>query len=120
MSHRHQDQQPRPQAAPPRLAVATGSIQESPVAKKGPADGGLDRLPQFRVLLHNDPVNEMVFVVETICDLTPLQPQRATAVMLEAHHTGVALLLTTHRERAELYVEQFRSKNLTVTIEPAE
>ena len=34
--------------------------------------------------------------------------------------TGVALLLTTHKERAELYQEQFQSKGLTVTIEPAE
>ena len=36
-----------------------------------------------------------------------------------AHNTGLALLLTTHRERAELYVEQFHSKKLTVTIEAA-
>ena len=38
----------------------------------------------------------------------------------ECHETGVALLLVTHKERAELYREQFQSKNLTVTIEPAE
>ena len=31
-----------------------------------------------------------------------------------------SLLLTTHKERAELYQEQFTSKGLTVTIEPAE
>jgi ATP-dependent Clp protease adapter protein ClpS len=40
--------------------------------------------------------------------------------MMEAHTTGVALVLTTHRERAELYQEQFKSRRLTVTIEPAE
>jgi ATP-dependent Clp protease adaptor protein ClpS len=34
--------------------------------------------------------------------------------------SGVALVLVTHKERAELYVEQFASKRLTVTIEPAE
>ena len=33
---------------------------------------------------------------------------------------GVALLLVTHKERAELYADQFQSKGLTVTIEPAE
>lgn len=80
----------------------------------------VDHLPQFRVLLHNDVKNDMVYVVETLCDLTPLMPQRAAAVMLEAHRTGVALVLVTHRERAELYVDQFQSKSLVVTIEPAE
>jgi hypothetical protein len=29
-------------------------------------------------------------------------------------------VLVTHKERAELYVDQFKSKSLTVTIEPAE
>jgi hypothetical protein len=40
--------------------------------------------------------------------------------MDEADKTGVALLLTTHKERAELYKDQFESKGLTVTIEPDE
>ena len=31
-----------------------------------------------------------------------------------------AALLTTHKEKAELYQEQFQSKGLTVTIEPAD
>ena len=39
----------------------------------------------------------------------------------EAHETGVALLLVTHKERAELYQDQFESKGLTtVTIQPDE
>jgi ATP-dependent Clp protease adapter protein ClpS len=40
-------------------------------------------------------------------------------VTIEAHETGVALLLVTHKERAELYCEQFRSKSLKVTMEEA-
>ena len=62
----------------------------------------------------------MGFVVETIVQLTPLNEQEAVGRMKEADKTGVALLLTTHKERAELYQEQFTSKGLTVTIEPAE
>ena len=42
------------------------------------------------------------------------------AEVVEADDTGVALILTTHKERAELYQEQFTSKGLVVTIEPAE
>jgi ATP-dependent Clp protease adaptor protein ClpS len=74
--------------------------------------------PPYKVILHNDDVNEMGYVVETIVNLTPLKPEQAVEKMLEAHRTGVTVLLVCHRERAELYEEQFRSCRLTVTIEP--
>lgn len=90
--------------------AATG-VQES--------TGKLEELPPYRVLLHNDDTSDFVHVIETLVDLTPLTPQRATSVMMEAHKSGVALVLLTHKERAELYVDQFRSKLLKVTIEPA-
>lgn len=77
-------------------------------------------LPPWKVLLHNDDKNEIHFVVRTIVELTPLQETAAVQCTVEAHKTGVALLLTTHKERAELYRDQFQSKSLTVTIEPAE
>lgn len=77
----------------------------------------VDRLPPFKVLLHNDHHNEMMSVVRTITELTPLPRSRAFLVMVEAHTRGVALLLVTHRERAELYREQFASKRLKVTVE---
>ena len=51
--------------------------------------------------------------------LTPLSKEDAVHRMLEAHQRGLALLLTTHQERAELYVDQFLSRRLVVTIEPA-
>ncbi|MCC6682377.1 MAG: ATP-dependent Clp protease adaptor ClpS [Phycisphaeraceae bacterium] len=77
------------------------------------------QLPPYRVLLHNDEQNEMLYVVQTIVSLTPLPLRDAAAKMLEAHRRGLSLLLTTHLERAELYVLQFARRNLTVTIEPA-
>ncbi len=77
-------------------------------------------LPPWKVLLHNDDQNDMLFVVEAIVSLTPLNQEAAAVRTLEAHQSGLALLLTTHKERAELYQEQFQSKGLTVTIEPAE
>jgi ATP-dependent Clp protease adaptor protein ClpS len=77
-------------------------------------------LPPWKVLLHNDEINEIDYVVETVRMLTPLPKEDAINRTLEAHRTGVALLLTTHQERAELYAQQFASRNLTVTIEIAE
>lgn len=97
-------------------AQAGTALKEKPK----PARPRIDFLPQYRVLLHNDHVNPADEVVETLIELTTLGHQRAVVVMLEAHSTGVALVLVTHKERAELYREQFRSKRLTVTIEAAE
>lgn len=90
-----------------------------PKKRKSPAKIPPKPLPPWRVLLHNDDVNEMLYVVETIVGLTPLNAEQAAQRTLEAHQSGIALLLTTHKERAELYQEQFQSKHLTVTIEPA-
>ena len=87
--------------------------------KKSPAKKPPQQLPPYKVLLHNDDVNDVEHVVHTIVALTPLNTEDAVIRTLEAHETGVALLLTTHKERAELYREQFQSKGLTVTIEPA-
>ena len=83
-----------------------------------PAPPAVDRLPQWKVLLHNDDVNDMGYVVETITTLTNLNRHAAFRRMLEAHNARVAMLLMTHREHAELLQEQFQSKRLTVTIEP--
>ena len=75
------------------------------------------RLPPWKVLLHNDDVNDMLYVVDAIVQLTTLGRHAAAQRTLEAHQTGIALLLVTHREHAELLSEQFASKQLTVTIE---
>jgi ATP-dependent Clp protease adaptor protein ClpS len=77
------------------------------------------RLPPWNVLLHNDDVNDVMYVTETITELTSLNRHDAVLRMLEAHDKGIALLLTTHREHAELLCEQFASKHLTVTAERA-
>lgn len=76
-------------------------------------------LPPYRVLLHNDDHNDMLYVIRTLIELTPLKQVAAQEVMMTAHTRGLAQVLITHKERAELYAEQFKSKGLTITIEPA-
>ncbi len=76
-------------------------------------------LPQFRVVLHNDDFNEMRYVVRTIIELTRLDSSRAQDIMRTAHERGSAVVLVTHKERAELFRDQFAGKRLRVTIEPA-
>jgi ATP-dependent Clp protease adaptor protein ClpS len=96
-------------------ATATAAPPKADPKKKPPQP-----LPPWKVLLHNDDHNDIEYVVLTVMTLTPLNQEDAVQRTIEAHESGVALLLTTHKERAELYRDQFGSKGLTVTIEPAE
>lgn len=75
-------------------------------------------LPRYRVVLLNNAQSDMMFIVRTIMELTRFCRAEATHKMWEAHHTGRSQLLVTHKERAELYVEQFAGRSLAVSIEP--
>jgi len=99
---------------------ATAVAKPKKAKKTAPKQKPPQMLPPWKVLLHNDDKNEMGYVILTVMELTTLNEQDAKLRTLEAHETGVALLLTTHKERAELYKDQFQSKGLVVTIEPAE
>ena len=74
--------------------------------------------PRYKVLLHNDPINTMDYVVITLRQVVPqLSEQDAIAVMLETHNTGVGLVIVCDLEPAEFYSETLKSKGLTSTIE---
>jgi ATP-dependent Clp protease adapter protein ClpS len=70
-------------------------------------------------LLHNA-ANDLMLVVRTVMELIRFCRDEATHKMWQAHHTGRSVLLITYRERAELYIEQFASKGLSVTLEAEE
>ena len=75
--------------------------------------------PRYKVLLHNDPVNTMEYVVATLRQVVPsLSEQDAIAVMLETHNTGVGLVIVCDIEPAEFYCETLKAKGLSSTIEP--
>ena len=77
--------------------------------------------PRYRVLLHNDPVNSMEYVVTSLREVVPsLSEQDAMAVMLEAHNSGVGLVIVCDIEPSEFYCESLKAKGLTSTIEPEE
>jgi ATP-dependent Clp protease adaptor protein ClpS len=105
-----------PPSTPSQPAEPATAVAQRPAPTRQPPK----QLPQYRVLLHNDDVNDFDYVIASVVQLTPLGLQRAVIATMEAHNSGVALLMVTHKERAELVQEQFASKQLTVTIEPAE
>tara|TARA_B100001996_G_scaffold320805_1_gene265056 strand:+ start:396 stop:767 length:372 start_codon:yes stop_codon:yes gene_type:complete len=74
--------------------------------------------PKYKVLLHNDPVNTMDYVVETLRQVVPqLSEQDALNIMLETHKTGIGLVIVCDLEPAEFYSESLKAKGLTSTIE---
>ena len=65
--------------------------------------------PLYRVLIHNDDVTPMAFVVRILNEVFHLSQARSIEVMFEAHHRGVAHVVTEPLERAEFHVDQARS-----------
>ena len=110
----------RENAAQPETTDTGTSTLTAPVHKPAPPARKPQKLPPYKVLLHNDEVNTIEHVIKSIRRLTVLSAQDAMLRALEAHEAGISLLTVTHRERAELLVEQFASLSLTVAIEPAE
>lgn len=79
--------------------------------------------PLYRVLIHNDDVTPMDFVIRVLGEIFRLSYETSTQVMLTAHFKGVAHVVTEPLERAEFHVDQARSLSrprkypLTFTIE---
>lgn len=113
----NQDQE---HATPPASEDAGVATSVAPVRKPAAPARKPRQLPPYKVLLHNDDVNTFEHVIKSIRRLTTLSTEDALLKALEAHDAGVSLLLVTHRERAELFAEQFASLSMTVSIEPAE
>jgi len=98
--------------SPGRESGGAAVMEKAPVRVRKPS-------PRYKVLLHNDPVNTMEYVVGTLRQVVPsLSEQDAIAVMLEAHNTGVGLVIVCDIEPAEFYSETLKAKGLTSTIEP--
>ena len=119
---------PHPPACPPVPAVSAAHRRAGPSPAETPGGATvLDKAPErvrkpsprYRVLLHNDPVNSMEYVVQTLRQVVPsLSEEDAIAVMLEAHNTGVGLVIVCDIEPAEFYCETLKAKGLSSTIEP--
>ena len=79
-----------------------------------------DLVPRYAVVLHNDDVNEMGHVVNSLLKSVPaLSRQRAEEIMMEAHNTGRAVVIVCPLEPAELYRDRLQGFKLTATLEKA-
>ena len=103
--------QPNPERPEKPRLPSQLSANNCPVEKKR-------TIPRFRVVLLQSSIDDLMFIVRSLMEVTRFPRAEATHKMWESYHCGRSVLLITYLERAELYVEQFASKGLSVTIEP--
>jgi ATP-dependent Clp protease adaptor protein ClpS len=66
-------------------------------------------LPPYHVILFNDDHHSMEFVVGVLCKVLGCPEEEAIQLMLEAHHSGRAVIWTGPKEVAELKAEQVQT-----------
>ena len=71
----------------------------------------------WNVIVWNDPINLMTYVVFVFMKVLAFTRERATKHMLEVHRLGKSVVATDTREKAELYHQQIQAHGLMVTIE---
>ncbi len=74
----------------------------------------------WKVIVHNDPVNLMSYVVMVFRRVFGYSRQKAERHMMEVHEQGRSLLWSGEREVAESYVHTLHRWQLTATLEKDE
>ena len=69
------------------------------------------------VLVWNDPINLMSYVTFVFQKLFGYSKEKATALMLDVHHKGRAVVSSGTRERAELDVFRLHEHGLWATMQ---
>jgi len=72
--------------------------------------------PLWDVIVWNDPVNLMTYVVFVLQRIFGYNSSLATKLMLEVHHSGRSIVATEPREKAELHVSQLHGYGLQATM----
>jgi ATP-dependent Clp protease adaptor protein ClpS len=93
-------------AAPDLLTVEEPTTDETP----------LDARP-WVVIVWNDPINLMSYVTFVLQKLFGYSLEKATALMLDVHHKGKAVVSSGTREQSELYVFRLHEHGLWATLE---
>ena len=74
----------------------------------------------WRVVVLNDPVNLMSYVVMVFKKVFGFDEQTARRKMLEVHEQGRSIVWSGLREKAEAYVFTLQQWHLTAVLEPDE
>ena len=101
-------------AGAPGAPVIAPSRRQEPVSGE---DARPDR--PWQVIVWNDPINLMSYVTYVFQKIFGYSKEKATKLMLDVHHKGRAVVASTSRERAEMYVSRLHEHGLWATMEQA-
>ena len=96
----------RPPWRPSRSATSARSFDEETTSDR-----------PWLVIVWNDPINLMSYVTFVFQKLFGYSKEKATALMLDVHHKGRAVVSSGTRERAELDVYRLHEHGLWATME---
>ena len=99
------------------LNMSTPGTREDK-ATASQTDEELDRM--WNVLVWNDPVNGMDYVIFVFQRIFGYTVDLARKLMLEVHHEGKSLVASEPREKAEMYVSQLHQYGWQATMERQE
>jgi len=68
-------------------------------------------------IVWNDPVNLMSYVTHVLVELFGYSREKATAMMLDVHHKGRAVVSSGTREQMEHDVTRLHAKGLWATVQ---
>jgi ATP-dependent Clp protease adaptor protein ClpS len=71
----------------------------------------------WAVIVWNDPINLMTYVVFVFMRVLAFTKEKATRHMLEVHRQGKSCVAIETREKAEFFHQQIQSHGLSVTLE---
>ncbi len=91
---------------------AAPSVLERPDIAEAPVE---DR--PWVVIVWNDPINLMSYVTFVLQKLFGYSKEKATALMLDVHHKGKAVVFSGTREHAEMHVFRLHEHGLWATLE---
>ncbi|MDA8332712.1 MAG: ATP-dependent Clp protease adapter ClpS [Candidatus Dormibacteraeota bacterium] len=95
-------------------AVHEGVAEHAEAVGSGATEERRDR--PWRVIVWNDPVTLMSYVVVVFRRIFGYDLETATRLMLQVHNEGKAVVATQPRERAEVTVAQLHAHGLQATL----
>ena len=103
-------------SSPPRAARDPKTVTDPQTV----ADARTRLAPPWSVVVWDDPVNLMSYVVYVFQRLFGFSDELANKKMMEVHNDGRSTVTNTDREQAEFYVSRLHAYGLQATMERAQ
>ena len=96
--------------------TATAAPELTVVEERTTEETTLDDRP-WVVIVWNDPINLMSYVTFVLQKLFGYSLEKATALMLDVHHKGKAVVASGAREQSEMHVFRLHEHGLWATLQ---